>query len=79
MCAAIGAATQRRWLWRDPQDVVAGLNRVMIGWANYFCLRPVSKTYRAVDAHARQRFRRWLRKKHKLPGKGLARFPDLSW
>jgi hypothetical protein len=29
------------------------LNRTMIGWANYFCLGPVSKAYRAVDQHAR--------------------------
>ena len=57
VCAAIRAATQRRWLWRDPQDVVAGLNR-------------------AVDAHARERFRRWLRGKHRMPSKGLAGFPD---
>jgi hypothetical protein len=30
--------------------VTAKLNRVMIGWANYFCLGPVSKAYRAVEA-----------------------------
>src|ERR1700674_5866381 len=28
------------------------LNRMMIGWANYFCLGPVSKAYSAVDMHA---------------------------
>ncbi|MEW6753724.1 MAG: group II intron maturase-specific domain-containing protein, partial [Candidatus Latescibacterota bacterium] len=76
VCAAIAEATQQRWLWRDAQDVVAGLNRVMTGWANYFCLGPVSKAYRAVDAHARERLRRWLCRKHKVPSKGCARFPD---
>jgi len=76
VCAAIGAATQRRWLWQDAQALVAGLNRQMTGWANYFCLGPVSKAYRAVDAHARERLRRWLRLKHKVPSKGVARFPD---
>ena len=25
------------------------LNRSMIGWANYFCLGPVSKAYRAME------------------------------
>jgi RNA-directed DNA polymerase len=35
--------------------VIAKLNRVMIGWANYFCLGPVSKAYRAVESHASKR------------------------
>lgn len=52
------------------------LNRVLIGWANYFSLGPVSKAYRAVDSHTTERLRRWLRKKHKQPGQGTARFPD---
>ena len=52
------------------------LNRVLNGWANYFCLDPVSKAYRAIDAHVVERLRRWLCKKHKTPGRGGARFPD---
>jgi hypothetical protein len=47
----------------------------MIGWSNYFCLGPVSKAYRAVDAHARRRLRRWLRNKHGLAGQGTSRYP----
>jgi Group II intron, maturase-specific domain len=31
----------------------------MIGWANYFCLGPVSTAYQAVDQHARNRLLRW--------------------
>jgi RNA-directed DNA polymerase len=76
VCTAIREATQRRWLWRAPEELVADLNRVLVGWANYFCLGPVSKAYRAVDHHARWRLRRWLRVKHKVPGKGFARLPD---
>jgi len=38
----------------------------MIGWANYFCLGPVSKAYRAVESHACKRLRQWLCAKHKV-------------
>jgi RNA-directed DNA polymerase len=72
----ISERTSRRWLLVDIEDKVAELNRVLTGWANYFCLGPVSKAYRAVDAHARGRLRQWLCKKHKTPAPGLARYPD---
>ena len=29
-----------------------------------------------MDSHTTERLRRWLRKKHKQPGQGTARFPD---
>ena len=50
----------------------------MIGWANYFCLGPVSKAYRAVEQHARKRLRQWLCAKHKRKGPATKRFPDQS-
>jgi RNA-directed DNA polymerase len=36
----------------DQETVVTKLNQMMIGWANYFCLGPVSKAYRAIERHA---------------------------
>jgi RNA-directed DNA polymerase len=69
-------ATTRRWFYADVPDRVQSLNRMLSGWANYFCLGPVSRVYEAVDAHARHRLRQWLRRKHKLPGKGYTRYPD---
>jgi len=72
----VSEATSRRWLLSDSEDRVTALNRILVGWANYFCLGPVSKAYRAVDRHATERLRRWLCKKHKRPGQGTARFPD---
>jgi len=68
--------TRPRWLLLDAGLLVGRINRLLNGWANYFCLGPVSKSYRAVDAHTKTRLRRWLRKKHKLPGKGYSRYPD---
>lgn len=60
----------------DQEIVVARLNRVLTGWANYFCLGPVSKAYRAVDQHALKRLRQWLCAKHKVVGMGTGRFPE---
>ena len=76
ICQAISQATQRRWLLKDSQERIAQLNRKLVGWGNYFCLGPVSKAYRSVDAHARYRLRWWMCNKHKIPGKGTSRFPD---
>lgn len=45
------------------------------GWANYFSYGSVSRAYRAVDYHARERLRQWLCRKHKVPGRGTARYP----
>lgn len=76
LCRAISEETDRRWLFRDVSEEVAKLNQMLRGWANYFCLGMVSRAYRAVDGHARERLRRWLRNKHKKPGRGTARYPD---
>jgi len=78
ICRAISDATARSTTLLDPQTVVARLNRMMIGWANYFCLGPVSKAYRAVDEHARSRVRRWLAAKHKLRWVTAKKFPDAA-
>ena len=76
ICEAISQETGRnKTLW-DPETVVVALNRMMIGWANYFCLGPVSKAYRAVDRHARRRLRQWLCAKHQRQGSGAQRYAD---
>lgn len=76
MVEAISAHTERKTLCLDAETVVERLNRKLVGWANYFCLGPVSKSYRAVNAHATHRLRQWLRHKHKISGNGKARFPE---
>ncbi len=74
VCCTISELTGRRRLLIDAERQVAELNRVLTGWANYFCLGPVSKPYRAIDAHVFGRLRRWLCEKHKARGRGTARF-----
>jgi group II intron reverse transcriptase/maturase len=60
----------------DAVEVVDGLNRTLRGWANYFCLGPVSKAYRAADGYTTRRLRRWLCHKHRVRGSGYTRYPD---
>jgi group II intron reverse transcriptase/maturase len=75
MCAAISEETGRSKTLLDQGKVVETLNRMMIGWANYFCLGPVSNAYRAVERHARTRLRHWLCAKHKISLRATRRFP----
>ena len=78
ICRAISDETGRDQVWQDSKTIVDRLNRMLIGWANYFCLGPVSKAYSAVDMHAHRRLRRWLCNKHKEPRPGYKRFPEAS-
>jgi hypothetical protein len=78
ICRAISDETGRDTARLDPKTMVAKLNRMLIGWANYFCLGAVSKAYSAVDMHAHRRLRRWLCDKHHEPRPGYKRFPEAS-
>ena len=76
MVESITQETDRSRSVLDAEFVVGRLNRKLVGWANYFCLGPVSPAYRAINTHAKQRLRRWLCKKHKVRGNGETRYPD---
>ena len=78
ICRAISDETGRDTVRLDPKAMVAKLNRMLLGWANYFCLGAVSKAYSAVDLHARRRLRRWLCDKHEEARAGYKRFPEAS-
>src|SRR5215475_10681037 len=52
---AISELTNRRWLLIDTELQVAKLNRLLTGWANYFCLGPVNRPYWAIDTHVVER------------------------
>jgi RNA-directed DNA polymerase len=76
ICEEISEATRRSTLGRKTEEMVAGPNRKLRGWANYFCLGPVSKAYRVADSHTRHRLRQWLCGKHKTAGAGTGKYPD---
>jgi RNA-directed DNA polymerase len=78
ICQAISKETGRNKTPLDHQTVVTKLNQMMNGWANYFCLGPVSKAYRAVELHARKRLRQWLCAKHKVSWPARGKFPEAS-
>jgi RNA-directed DNA polymerase len=65
VCEKISAMTGRNAAQFSAAEMVAELNPVLRGWAGYFCMGPISDTYRTINAHVRYRFRKWWIAKHK--------------
>jgi RNA-directed DNA polymerase len=60
----------------DPlDDVMAKLNWMLAGWAQYFSYGTLTDAYRAVDWLVQGRLRGWLCRRHKVQGRGTRRFP----
>ena len=76
ICRRVSGLTTRRDGLLAPGVMVARLNRLLDGWANYFALGQVHPAYAAVDRHATRRLRRWLCRKHKVRSRGSVRFSD---
>jgi group II intron reverse transcriptase/maturase len=74
ICAKVTEATDRRSTFRSVEEVVADLNPMVQGWANYFSLGSVSKAYQIVDAHVGSRLRMWLNAKHRVRCTGKRRY-----
>ena len=75
ICRRVSELTTPRDGLLSAEVVVARLNRVLTGWANYFSLGQVSPAYRAVDQHTMRRLRQWLCRKHKVRFGKYVRFP----
>jgi hypothetical protein len=74
LCEKVTQATDRRSTSRSVEEVVADLNPMVEGWANYFSLGSVSKAYRIVDGHVGSRLRMWLNAKHRVRCVGATRY-----
>ena len=59
--------------WPEVRD---RLNRLLLGWSAYFGYGTRLPAYRAVDNHVCDRVRAFLRKRHKVQGRGAKRFSD---
>lgn len=57
------------------EEVAAQVNRVLRGWRNYFSYGHVTRAYWHVDAFLLHRARGFLVRRHKVPGRGVQRFP----
>ena len=74
ICRRVSELTTPRDLLLPTGVVVARLNRLLTGWANYFILGQVSPAYEAIDGHAVRRLRQWLCRKHKVRSGKEVRF-----
>lgn len=60
---------------KEPWPVVCTrLNRLLRGWSGYFGYGTRLSAYRAVDNHVYDRVRAFLRKRHKVHGRGTRHF-----
>jgi RNA-directed DNA polymerase len=55
--------------------VVARVNRLLRGWANYYSYGTRLMAYRAVDQYVYQSMRHFLCRRHKVPTRGTRRYP----
>lgn len=61
---------------RPLDDVVTRLNRTLRGWANYFDYGTVTTARHQMDRFVYEKVRHFLRRRHKVQGRGVRRFPE---
>ena len=57
-------------------EVVKRLNRTVRGWANYFDYGTVTTVRHHMDRFVYEKVRHFLRRRHKVQGRGIRKFPD---
>jgi len=55
-------------------EVVDEVNRKLRGWAQYFSIGTLEPAYRTVDRYTEDLLRKFLVRRHKVPGRGTRPF-----
>ena len=66
--------TSRRWLWQSEEEMTSKLNRILVGWRNYFSVGTIARVHRSIDVYVFQRLRQWWCRKHKVRNRRDSRF-----
>ena len=65
----------RPWNAGTWEEVAGQVNRMLVGWSNYFSHGTLYLVYRAVDNHVYDRVRHFLRRRHKVQSGGTSLLP----
>jgi len=65
----------RPWNTGAWSEVAERVNRIVVGWSNYFNHGTLFFAYRAVDNHLYDRVRHFLRRRHKVKSGGTSLLP----
>lgn len=74
--AKIKSLTGRNMQFLPPSEVVARVNRAVIGWKNYFYYGHCSETFRKVKIYLGERMRIYLGGKYKKGKRNWTAYPD---
>ena len=66
--------TSRHTLYRSPEEMAVALNRILIGWANYFHVGTVRDAWERIDWYVFHRLRQWWCAKHRVRNRRDCRF-----
>jgi RNA-directed DNA polymerase len=66
----------RPWNTAAWPDVQGQVNRILVGWSNYFSHGTLKAAYRAVDNQVYDRVRHFLRRRHKVKTGGTKLLPS---
>jgi hypothetical protein len=66
--------TSRQCLCRSPGEMAVALNRILVGWANYFRVGTIRDAWERIDWYVFHRLRQWWCAKHRVRNRRDKRF-----